>query len=187
MSGENMLKKQLKILDTLELIDKICDSDDNDDEDIYISSCMVQRFNNVNSLPPPTEINHIIKTKQKSIVDAGVDNIECSTNEYDAPNSDSDTDVDDILSNIFQKNAKEAEEHKAPKAKPTKGLSDSENPLEYLSNDIFVRTYRFKKETVQDILQMILHGLTYDTNRGHPVPPIINLLITLKYFATGKK
>lgn len=65
-------------------------------------------------------------------------------------------------------------------------LKDSENPLESCSDTEFQQTYRFNKETVQDILQMILYGLTKYTNRGQPVPPILELLITLRFLATGK-
>lgn len=68
---------------------------------------------------------------------------------------------------------------------PTKGLMDGQNPLEVLPNEQFVRTYRFSKECVEDILQMISYGLTKFTNRGKPFSPMVQLLITLQFLATG--
>lgn len=70
--------------------------------------------------------------------------------------------------------------------KPTKGLIDGQNPLEVLSTEQFVNRYRFSKECVEDILQMIAYGLTKFTNRGKPFPPIVQLLITLQFLATGR-
>lgn len=70
---------------------------------------------------------------------------------------------------------------------PTKGLLDGQNPLEILSNEQFVKIYRFSKECVEDILQMISYGLEKFTNRGRPFPPILQLLITLQFLTTGSE
>lgn len=64
-------------------------------------------------------------------------------------------------------------------------LKDAENPLASYENCEFESRYGFTKETVQDILQMILYGLTKYTKRGQPVPPMVELLITLRFLATG--
>lgn len=64
-------------------------------------------------------------------------------------------------------------------------LKDAENPLTSYANSDFEIRYHFTKETVQDILQMILYGLTKYTKRGQPVPPMVELLITLRFLATG--
>lgn len=68
---------------------------------------------------------------------------------------------------------------------PTKGLKDGQNPLEILSKEQFVKNYRFSKECVEDILQMISYGLNKFTNRGKPFSPMVQLLITLQFLATG--
>lgn len=68
---------------------------------------------------------------------------------------------------------------------PSKGLKDSDNPLENLSDEQFIRNYRFSKECVEDILQMISYGLSKYTNRGKPCSPMLELLITLQFLATG--
>ncbi len=68
---------------------------------------------------------------------------------------------------------------------PTKGLIDGQNPLEVLSNEQFVKTYRFSKDCVRDILDMISYGLSKFTNRGKPFSPVMQLLITLQFLTTG--
>lgn len=69
---------------------------------------------------------------------------------------------------------------------PKRGLNDMENPMENCTEKEFEKCYRFNKETVRDILNMILYGLTKHTNRGQPIPPIIELLITLRFLSSGK-
>lgn len=68
-----------------------------------------------------------------------------------------------------------------------KQMKDTKNPMEQLSAEEFEKQYRFSKDTVYDILQIISYGLTKHTNRGHPFPPTIQLLITLRFLATGPK
>lgn len=81
--------------------------------------------------------------------------------------------------------AEESERKRCTISKPTKGLTDGQNPLEVLSNEQFTKTYRFSKECVEDILQMIAYGLTKFTNRGKPFSPVQQLLITLQFLTTG--
>lgn len=64
-------------------------------------------------------------------------------------------------------------------------IKDSNNPMESMNEEEFLQKYKFTKEVTNEILQMILYGLRKYTNRGHPVPPIIELLITLRFLATG--
>lgn len=68
---------------------------------------------------------------------------------------------------------------------PSKGLIDGQNPLEVMSNEQFVKVYRFSKECIEDILQMISYGLSKFTNRGKPYSPMMQLLITLQFLTTG--
>lgn len=70
--------------------------------------------------------------------------------------------------------------------KPANYLKDSTNPMEMCDDEEFVKIYRFSKSTVKDIADMIMYGLTSSNNRGQPVPPIVKLLIVLRYLATGK-
>lgn len=68
--------------------------------------------------------------------------------------------------------------------KPAKYLKDNTNPME-IDDDKFVKIYRFNKNTVKDITDMIMYGLLTCNNRGQPVPPVVKLLIVLRYLATG--
>lgn len=64
-------------------------------------------------------------------------------------------------------------------------LRDAENPLECYDGEQFQKRFRFRKETVVDVLLPLIALETNATNKGLPIPPIIQLLITLRFFATG--
>lgn len=105
---------------------------------------------------------------------------ECSkrTTVSDAENrmENDDTSHDDEL----QTKKRKIENHR-----PMRVLRDAQNPLEALSEMEFSRAFRFSKSTVQDILKMLSYGLAKNTNRGQPVSPMYELLITLRFLATG--
>lgn len=69
---------------------------------------------------------------------------------------------------------------------PYRGLKDSGNPLETMEDTEFFNSYKFSKKTIYDVMELIKQGLITHTNRGTPIPPLIELLITLKYLTTGK-
>lgn len=92
--------------------------------------------------------------------------------------------VVEVGASLVEKN--ECEETLRKSSNPTKGLLDVQNPLEVLSQEQFIRTYRFTKECVLDILEMISYGLTKFTNRGKPFSPILQVLITLQFLTTGR-
>jgi hypothetical protein len=69
---------------------------------------------------------------------------------------------------------------------PYRGLKDSGNPLENMSDQDFLNSYKFSKKTIYDVMELIKNGLIKHTNRGSPVPPLIELLTTIKYLTTGK-
>lgn len=95
------------------------------------------------------------------------------------------TGAEAIISDISQKPIKQTGLRSSSTCSPTKGLKDGQNPLEVLSEEQFVKNYRFSKECVEDILQMISYGLNKFTNRGKPFSPMVHLLITLQFLATG--
>ncbi|KAK9730338.1 DDE superfamily endonuclease [Popillia japonica] len=49
----------------------------------------------------------------------------------------------------------------------------------------FFRRFRLKKGTVERLLQQIEHNLLHRTNRNHCVTLMVQLLLTLRYFASG--
>lgn len=70
---------------------------------------------------------------------------------------------------------------------PRRYIRDVENPMESYREDEFIRRYRFPKFIVREILELFGDDLRRINNRGLPVPPLIQLLIALRYYATGKK
>lgn len=68
---------------------------------------------------------------------------------------------------------------------PQRPLRDMTNPIEMFSKVEFKQRYSLSKETVMYVLDLIVHGLERSTNRGKPVPPLIELLITIRFMTTG--
>lgn len=69
---------------------------------------------------------------------------------------------------------------------PPLRLQDHSNPFETYSDCVFAERYIFDKHTTLFILKIIEYGLVSSSNRGYPVAPITQLLITLRFLATGK-
>ncbi|XP_030760951.1 putative nuclease HARBI1 [Sitophilus oryzae] len=68
---------------------------------------------------------------------------------------------------------------------PRRYIRDMENPIEKYNDVEFRKRFRFSKPIVQHILLPIVEDQEQTTNRGLPVPPIIGLLVTLRFYATG--
>lgn len=65
-----------------------------------------------------------------------------------------------------------------------RNFRDRSNPLEDLSaTDVFER-YRFHPDTIIDLLRQ-LPDLTAPTKRNLPIPPLLQLLVTLRFLGTG--
>ncbi|XP_064462725.1 putative nuclease HARBI1 [Ornithodoros turicata] len=63
-------------------------------------------------------------------------------------------------------------------------LLDRENPMECYSNDGFLLRYRFTKSSVLRILSELSLECATD-NRGHPLPSLLKLLATLRFYGAG--
>ena len=61
---------------------------------------------------------------------------------------------------------------------------DRSNPLEDLPEDEVFRKYRFNPATILYILQ-IIPDIATKTQRSNPVPPLLQLLVCLRFLATG--
>jgi hypothetical protein len=71
-----------------------------------------------------------------------------------------------------------------PNLRKPRTFRDRSNPLETLSEEeVFVR-YRFRPHTIIYIMTL-LPDLTTSTNRNCPIPPLLQLLVTLRFLATG--
>lgn len=144
----------MKVLNVMEVIDNICESnsEDEDNDTIYLPSTLdflEERIRIPSTRAASVEDNEDIRLLSTM-----------STGENESKQSENTTHI-----------------HCS--------LKDAENPLTSYENSEFETRYHFTKETVQDILQMILYGLTKYTKRGQPVPPMVELLITLRFLATG--
>ena len=57
--------------------------------------------------------------------------------------------------------------------------------LLYYSDEELVRRYRFGQQTIRYITRLIEDEISPATNRNQPVSPIQQVLITLRYLASG--
>lgn len=58
------------------------------------------------------------------------------------------------------------------------------NPFELYKEDEFIRRYRFSKRGVRDLCDLLRRDLQHDT-RGDPLSVEIQVLLTLRFYATG--
>ncbi|XP_025158423.1 putative nuclease HARBI1 isoform X2 [Harpegnathos saltator] len=69
---------------------------------------------------------------------------------------------------------------------PKRYIRDWFDPFHFYSNKEFKRRFRFNKESViHGILPEIEEGLARNNNRGLPIRPVYQLLICLRFYATG--
>jgi len=65
-------------------------------------------------------------------------------------------------------------------------IRDWENPMEFFEDVPFRQRYRFSKRTEIEILLPLVNAqLRQLNNRGLPVSPLMQLLITLPFYATS--
>ncbi|XP_077490941.1 uncharacterized protein LOC144101647 [Amblyomma americanum] len=65
-----------------------------------------------------------------------------------------------------------------------RNLRDRQNPIQVYNNQEFLARYRFSKAAVLELLSMLpLHWNT--DGRGCPVPPLLQLLVTLPFYGAG--
>ena len=71
-------------------------------------------------------------------------------------------------------------------ARRPRQFRDRSNPLEDLEPDDVFRRYRFLPDTIMYILREI-HPIDIirTTNRNSPLPPLLQLLVCLRFLATG--
>ncbi|XP_048759899.2 putative nuclease HARBI1 [Ostrea edulis] len=64
-------------------------------------------------------------------------------------------------------------------------LVDRENPLENLCEVEVFKRYRFRPDTVLYITGLLAPSLTHETLRSCALPPLLQVLVTLRFLATG--
>ncbi|XP_061191662.1 putative nuclease HARBI1 [Saccostrea echinata] len=64
-------------------------------------------------------------------------------------------------------------------------MNDRSNPLETLNEAEVFEMYRFVPETIMFIVGLIQDQLLYDSQRNNTLTPLYQVLVALRYFATG--
>ena len=65
-------------------------------------------------------------------------------------------------------------------------IRDVYDPLTFYNDEEFRIRFRFRKETVvQVLLPLVTDCLNKHTRRGLPIVPVIQLLLSLRFYATG--
>ncbi|KAH7964579.1 hypothetical protein HPB51_027187 [Rhipicephalus microplus] len=67
---------------------------------------------------------------------------------------------------------------------PRQQLRDRLNPMEHFTDSEFLARYRFTKSSVKKLLECLPFEESC-SNRGHPLPPVMQLLITLRFYGAG--
>ncbi|KYN19065.1 Putative nuclease HARBI1 [Trachymyrmex cornetzi] len=69
---------------------------------------------------------------------------------------------------------------------PKRYIRDGENPFEFYNEWEFKKRFRFAKNSIMfSILPLIEEGLSKVNNRGLPIAPVFQLLISLRFYATA--
>lgn len=65
-------------------------------------------------------------------------------------------------------------------------IRDHSNPFEIYYEEAFKNRFRFSKDAIMHYILLIIDdNLAKDSNRGLPVPPVLQLLMALRFYATG--
>ncbi len=62
---------------------------------------------------------------------------------------------------------------------------DRENPLEYYRDDELRARYRFRRETIVELINLLDDDLTHPTDRNKALPPLLQLCVALRFYACG--
>lgn len=90
------------------------------------------------------------------------------------------------IPNVLIESSDEEEEENVAMRYPKRYVRDGQNPLNIWNDTEFKRRFRFSKESVMFvILPLIEEGLAKINNRGLPISPALQLLITLRFYATA--
>ena len=64
-------------------------------------------------------------------------------------------------------------------------LRDRFNPLEEYDDEDFRWRFRLRKDSVNDLAKILHKDLQHQTRRGPPLTPMQQVLIALRFYATG--
>ena len=66
-----------------------------------------------------------------------------------------------------------------------KVFRDRENPLDYLDDTDIIRKYRLSRPLITNLCRMFQRDLQRSTMRSHAFPVSLQVMIALRFFATG--
>ncbi|XP_063971447.1 putative nuclease HARBI1 [Lytechinus pictus] len=72
-----------------------------------------------------------------------------------------------------------------PEGRPQRGPRDLKDPFELYDEEAFRIRYRFSKESVIYIIDMLEADLTRNTDRNNPLPVSLQVLTVLRFYAVG--
>ncbi|XP_062598669.1 putative nuclease HARBI1 [Saccostrea cucullata] len=64
-------------------------------------------------------------------------------------------------------------------------MQDRTNPLESLTEEEIFSRYRFRSATIMFICGVLENGLKHKTKRSSPLPTLLQVLLALRFYATG--
>ena len=64
-------------------------------------------------------------------------------------------------------------------------VRDRSNPYEDFSDEEFKNRFRFRKETVLSLMQLLSTDLEHGVSRNNFIPPILQIAATLRFYATA--
>ena len=64
-------------------------------------------------------------------------------------------------------------------------VRDRSNPFEVFSDYEFNNSFRFRKETVLSLMQLLSADLEHGVTRNNFIPPILQIADKLRFYATG--
>ena len=70
-------------------------------------------------------------------------------------------------------------------AGPERIIKDRINPFEFFREEEFTRRFRFSKENVIFIVDLIYNDICPKVNRYYAIPPHLQVLISMQFYATG--
>ncbi|KAJ3662506.1 hypothetical protein Zmor_006851 [Zophobas morio] len=91
-----------------------------------------------------------------------------------------------LFDDFFEEYQDNDNDNAIPVRVPKRYIRDGQDPFEYYHEEQFQMRFYFSNRVVRNtLLPLIRHSLEKINNRGLPVPSVLQLLLTLRFYATG--
>ena len=91
----------------------------------------------------------------------------------------------DYIHREYRREIEQLERNVQRNVPPRRVLGGMNNPLEYLTDEQFRSRYRLRKASYRHLLALLHDELEHISQRGRPVPPHMQLLCALRFYASG--